>query len=303
MIKYLPAIIISFAFFSSFASEENIDLRGAQKVVVSSSLIPRDESVVLRPYAQAVFESWVGSIQCWAGSIQYSVDRYAFTEYRCYYPYSLRETLVSGDEGSIKALADNGIAPAQHLYATRLQLSERTLESILYYKDAAARGYPLSQYNLGCIYLNGSFAQSVDHGHAFELFKKAAEQGHPLAQHNYGMMLQQGLGTGTVDLCQARFWYEKAAAQGEVISIYNLGVMYQKGLGGVVKNERTALSFYKQASHGGYLLAHHALGYMFENGLGGLEKNILMAASCYRQAGSKDKAESLEAACALLRLN
>jgi len=88
------------------------------------------------------------------------------------------------------------------------------------FRSAAARGYPLAQYQLASHYHQGLGIRQ-DNEEAALWYRRAAEQGIVEAQYNLGNMYL--LGEGIVqDDTQARYWYELAAAQGHSGAIHNL---------------------------------------------------------------------------------
>ena len=79
------------------------------------------------------------------------------------------------------------------------------------FRDAAERGNPYAQYNLGKNYANGQ-GVARDDVQAAAWWRKAAEQGNAPAQYNLGKMYAIGRGV-TRDDAQAVAWYRKAADQ------------------------------------------------------------------------------------------
>lgn len=85
--------------------------------------------------------------------------------------------------------------------------------------------YPLAQYHLGMILLNGGNGVLKDPQEAFRLFQVAADKGYDSAQCALGQCYHAGPDAGCVrDLEKAVYWFTKAAEQGtDVEAMYYLG--------------------------------------------------------------------------------
>lgn len=86
-------------------------------------------------------------------------------------------------------------------------------ESLKYFKQAAEQGLAVSQYNVGCLYIDAN-----DYKQGAFWFEKAAKQGHASAQGNLALILMtDNMGVDT-DILKAIEWYQIAARQGHARS-------------------------------------------------------------------------------------
>jgi TPR repeat protein len=138
------------------------------------------------------------------------------------------------------------------------------------------------------MYLYGE-GVAQDHVQSVAWFRKAAAQGHPKAQNNLGMAFAQGLGVPK-DEALAVAWYRKAAEQGEMLAQSNLGVMYANG-DGVPQDPAHAAAWYRKAAEQGFAPAQFYLGTLFDGGLG-VPKDPVQAAAWYRKAADQGFAEA-----------
>ncbi len=91
----------------------------------------------------------------------------------------------------------------------------------------AEQGDPVTQSNLGYLYLNG-YGVPKSYDEALNWYKKAAKQGSADAQYNIGAMYQDGHGVWQSDV-EASIWYRKAAEQGYAAAQNNLGIILGDG--------------------------------------------------------------------------
>ena len=146
-----------------------------------------------------------------------------------------------GDEGSASAVrkdADEGFRyeqlGEQYLTGDGVpedpgQAADYFRKAAMYYRKAADQGDAWSQYNLGCLYDNGSgVPQSADEASLW--YRKAAEQGDSQAQFVLGVRYARGYGVPK-DVSQATFWYHQAAVRGHSRGQISLSKQYAKGEG------------------------------------------------------------------------
>lgn len=115
-------------------------------------------------------------------------------------------------------------------------------------RQAAERGDPIGQAQLGLMYANGSGVPKDDR-EAVAWYRKSADQGLALAQLMLGHMYFKGRGVPE-DMKQALFWYRKAADQDNDGGQNMVGTMYQFGQG-VKIDIPEAISWYRRsAAHG-----------------------------------------------------
>ena len=118
-------------------------------------------------------------------------------------------------------------------------------EAAKWYMQAAERGNPIAQLNLGFIYVEGTRNLGrEDNKTAVMWFRRAAEQGHPEAQFQLGFMLQDF--SGGYDPEAAAEWLERAATLGHSYARLYLGRLYAEGRG-VRQDASKALSYFRQA--------------------------------------------------------
>ena len=113
------------------------------------------------------------------------------------------------------------------------------------WRPLAEEGDPISQFNLGLLYLDGHGVPQ-SYAEAANWFRRAAEQDYAQAQHNLGAMYGSGQGVKR-DYVQAYKWLNICAAKG------NAGCVTQRDLlakklkpGQVVEAQRLATAFQPQ---------------------------------------------------------
>ena len=159
---------------------------------------------------------------------------------------------ASADAAALMAQVDTTATPspttARHLLETLppLILSDEETDALLRAGSAA--------------YTRG------DHAAAFSVFRQLAAAGNALGQYNLGVYYRDGLGVAQ-DYDAARRWFEAAAAQGYDDALNNLGVLYDHGLG-VAQDSNRARQYFEQAAAKGNPYAMYNLGVLYENGRG-----------------------------------
>ncbi len=116
-----------------------------------------------------------------------------------------------------KAQAEAGDAEAQFnlalMYDVGIGVPQNYAESGKWYRQAAERGVPEAQFELGVRYFKYGSSAKENYSAALRFFRKAADQGLAVAQFNLGIMYETGLGVPTNKVESYR-WYNLAAAQG-----------------------------------------------------------------------------------------
>ncbi len=138
-----------------------------------------------------------------------------------------------------------------------------------WYREAANRGDPESQFQLSYFYMNGRGGIQRDEAEGARLIRMAANQGHVLAQVNLGSFYRKGLGVNQ-DHTQAVFWYEKALSKSKYkwSSIaYYLGGLYRSGTG-VKKNLPVAIKWFEYSAKQMHPPSIFQLGLMHQYGEG-----------------------------------
>ena len=154
--------------------------------------------------------------------------------------------LAMDDKEAVKwfrKAADQGHLPAQKfLELLTMPFTEvfKTSE-----RDAAEKGDPEAQFNLGKKYAEGKEV-TQDFVESTKWYRKAAEQGHAVAQYGLGLAYYNAKGVPQ-DYAEAVNWFRKAADQGVALAQSNLGVMYARGEG-VPKDDIEAYAWYNLAA-------------------------------------------------------
>ncbi|MGH7249509.1 MAG: RING finger domain-containing protein [Minisyncoccia bacterium] len=164
--------------------------------------------------------------------------------------------------------ADKGHPFAQHelgvIYDNGEGIPVDPEKAVEWYTRAAEQEYPPALNNLGFAYGHGA-GVPVDHKKSLEMYTRAARKGHATAQYNLGVIYEYGKKVAA-DPNQAIEFYALAADQGYALAQYKLGLFYE--LGAVVPiDKRKAVEFYTLAAAGGNLTAHVSLGRFYESGV------------------------------------
>jgi TPR repeat protein len=156
------------------------------------------------------------------------------------------------------------------------------------YREAAERGDPKAQANLGKCYEYGK-GVSKDVVEGVKWYREAAEKGDAQAQASLGNCYEHGNGVPK-DATEGVKWYRKSADQGYAQGQYSLGYCYAIG-GGVGKNQSEAVKWYRKAADQGFAVAQHNLGNSYAYGEG-VDQNETEAANWYRKAADQNLAQS-----------
>ena len=185
---------------------------------------------------------------------------------------------ASADAAALMAQVDTTAAPppttARHLpeMLPPLTLNERETDALLHAGSAA--------------YTRG------DHAAAFSVFRQLAAAGNALGQYNLGVYYRDGLGV-TQDYDAARRWFEAAAAQDNSDALNNLGVLYDHGLG-IAQDSNRARQYFEQAAAKGNPYAMYNLGVLYENGRG-IERDSEQATHWFGEAAESGNNDILTA--------
>jgi hypothetical protein len=115
-------------------------------------------------------------------------------------------------------------------------------------QEAALRGNPKAQNNLGFLYETGTNVKKDD-AEAVKWYRKAAEQGHAKAQYNLANHYAQGCGVTRNDQ-EALKWYQEAAKNGLTNAMTHLGALYATGRG-IERDEAQAIEWFLKAAQQG----------------------------------------------------
>ncbi len=168
---------------------------------------------------------------------------------------------------SIESKAYDGTPEAQHDLAAIYTAGQGGVRqdyerAAFWFGQAANRGIPNAQYNLGVLYHQG-LGVKTDINKAIDLYKQAASAGHPEAQYNLGIAYIEGIGV-PYDARKAADNFESAAGKGVAEAAYNLGLIYENGLLGKAQPD-VALKWYKSAADAGNPEAKEALAELAKN--------------------------------------
>lgn len=177
-------------------------------------------------------------------------------------------------------------------------LSGKREKAIEQWTDAATKGYPQAQYQLGKLHPRGKlsaeqykvasewFQKAANQGHTDSQYRLAvlryrqkdphydinsyvkalsalSKNGHAKAQYSLGSLYNRGeVAKGTPE--DAVYWLRMAAAQDSGSAQYKLGLLYEEGKG-VEANLAEAVNWYRNAAILGYSKAQRRLGELLKN--------------------------------------
>ena len=186
-------------------------------------------------------------------------------------------------EGDIKRLelaANQGCLEAQYnlgcIYWDGTNGVEKNIEETFkWFKLAADHGYSQAQiFSLACIYLYGTNGVQKGSEESLKWFKKAASQG----------CLEESLK-----------WFQLAASQGCLEAQYNLGCIYWDGTNGVRKDNEESLKWFQLAANQGCLDAQYNLGCIYRDGTNGVKKNAKEGIKWFRFAENQENLDAKKA--------
>jgi eukaryotic-like serine/threonine-protein kinase len=157
--------------------------------------------------------------------------------------------------------------------------------------NAANRGDPAAQNQLGVKYAQGENPIPHDDIKAVSLYRQAANQGFARAETNLGDMYLYGRGGLQQSYSDAASWYLKAAQQDWPDAQYRLGFLYEKGLG-PDKDPAHAVQLYQSAADHGYAEAQNLLGILYATGGDGLKEDDKQAIAWYQKAADQGFAKA-----------
>ena len=159
---------------------------------------------------------------------------------------SLREAAVKGEPNAQFTVGQNLLSG--HDTEQQLDTRERLSMAARWFRRAAEKGHPGSQYRLATLFELGQGAPK-DYLMAEAWYRRAAEAGHVKAMHNLAV-LAVGMRGGSANYLTAAKWFTKAAEHGLTDSQYNLGILYERGLG-VTASQVKAYQWYSIAARFG----------------------------------------------------
>lgn len=132
-------------------------------------------------------------------------------------------------------------------------------QGIKHHLVAAEQGFPLSQFELGRLFLYGDGGKG-DLREGFKWLKLSAESNCPLAYTPLAFMYYEGLGT-TKNLTEAIKWYFKGAEWGNSEAQFCLGLAYDNGEG-VSQSYANAVAWYEKAAKQGHAGAANNIAHL-----------------------------------------
>ena len=206
-------------------------------------------------------------------------------------PYNIGISFLESDPAKameyIRDAAERGYPPAQYqlgvCYSVGNGVKQDKTEAVKWYRKAAKKGFAWAQNNLGVCYSKGSGVKQ-DNTEAVKWFRKAAEQGFDMAQFNLGGCYVVGEGVER-DKAEAVKWFRKAAKQGYAEAQFSLGVLYYIGAG-VQPDKTKAVKWWHKASEQGHAASQFMMGYCFKAGIG-VEANEEEAEKWFHKAADQ----------------
>jgi TPR repeat protein/nucleoid-associated protein YgaU len=191
-------------------------------------------------------------------------------------PAELKALQTRAEHGDAEALAALGAA-----YADGRDLPVDYRKAFDYFRQAAAAGSALAEYNLGLMEEAGRGTVPNLTG-AFSHYLRAAQQGLAPAEFNVGNMYASGRGVRP-DPFEAVLWLRQAAMNHLPEAQYNLALAYEFGRG-IGQDEAEAQKWYLAAAVQGYAPARYNLALMLADGRGS-PSDPAAAAELLRVAG------------------
>lgn len=208
---------------------------------------------------------------------------------------------------------ENGIEGAHCDYALMLLdgkgVPVNQPEGMKILKQAADRGFPMANYNLGHIYEYGIYSQAKDPKKALEYYKAASDKGMASAMVKVAKAYFRGK-FGTYDCekdpIQAARLFEHAANLGDPEGLHSWGTFLNHysnesnpdmaelniKYGGTPMNINVAIEYYKKAAEAGFVPSMVRLGELYDKGVAG-DRNVKIARYYLQMA--KDKGSKIAA--------
>jgi hypothetical protein len=130
----------------------------------------------------------------------------------------------------------------------------------------AETGDARAQLGLGTLYESGRGVPAVDLGQAVVWYRAAAAQGFPAGQNNLALLYSTGRGVPRNPVMAAELWHTAAAA-GHPQAQFNLALAYERGFG-VPRDYDAAARWYAEAGNRGVADAAFALSELYRTGRG-----------------------------------
>ena len=199
--------------------------------------------------------------------------------------YSLLKMYPQGKSDLLQAIE---LDPDHQLTINHLGIMAQHVDAdyqaaAVWYRRAAATGYPASQTNLAALHKEGLGVER-DFRKAFSLYETAAAEEYVMAYVPLGELYMQGLGVNK-DYGAGLAWIKKGADAGVISAHYHLGLAYEKGRGVAAFAKRAADEYYRAAMQG-HGKAQNALGYLYRRGEG-VAQDYIKAVEWYQLASDQ----------------
>jgi len=199
--------------------------------------------------------------------------------------YSLLKKYPQGKRDLLQAIE---LDPDHQLTINHLGIMAQHVDAdyraaAVWYRRAAATGYPASQTNLAMLYKEGLGVEK-DSKKAFSLYEMAAAEEYVMAYVPLGELYMQGIGVNK-DYGAGLIWINKGAKAGVISAHYHLGLAYENGRG-VAPSARQAADEYYRAAMQGHGKAQNALGYLYQRG-NGVPQDYIKAVEWYQLASDQ----------------
>ena len=191
--------------------------------------------------------------------------------------------------------ANRGDPAAQNQLGVKYAMGEdpipkNDVKAVDLYRQAANQGFARAQTNLGDMYLYGRGGLPQSYSDALSWYLKASLQDWPDAQFRLAYMYEKGLGTDK-DVVHAAQLYRSAAEHGYAEAQNVLGILYATGGDGLAQDDKQAIAWYQKASDQGFAKAQKNLGDMYFFGRG-VDRDFKQAFDWYTKAADQNFAEA-----------
>ena len=191
--------------------------------------------------------------------------------------------------------ANRGDPAAQNQLGVKYAMGEdpvpkNDVKAVDLYRQAANQGFARAQTNLGDMYLYGRGGLPQSYGDALSWYLKASQQDWPDAQFRLAYMYEKGLGTDK-DAAHAVQLYRSAADHGYAEAQNLLGILYATGGDGLTEDDKQAITWYQKAADQGFAKAQKNLGDMYFFGRG-VDRDFTQAFNWYTKAAGQNFAEA-----------
>jgi eukaryotic-like serine/threonine-protein kinase len=207
----------------------------------------------------------------------------------------LDPSTLPADLADVVNAANRGDPAAQNQLGVKYAQGENPIprddiKAVSLYRQAANQGFAKAETNLGDMYLFGRGGLQQSNGDAVSWYLKAAQQDWPDAQYRLAYLYEKGLGTDK-DPAHAAQLYQSAADHGYAEAQNVLGTLYATGGDGLKEDDKQAVVWYQKAADQGFAKAQKNLGDLYFFGHG-VDKDYKQAMTWYQKAADQGFAEA-----------